>query len=114
MEILMQKLMILAGTAAFALSLGAPTAQAAVSKPHSAISLECSKEADAKGLHGKTRKHFRAKCKREAEKSATAGTTGTTGTTGTRGAKGAIWSGPGRQHGEQAKGGEAALGRPNR
>jgi hypothetical protein len=79
MEILMQKLMILAGTAAFALSLGAPTAQAAVSKPHSAISLECSKEADAKGLHGKTRKHFRAKCKREAEKSATAGTTGTTG-----------------------------------
>jgi hypothetical protein len=76
MEILMQKFMILAGTAAFALSLGAPTAQAAVSKPHSAISLECSKEADAKGLHGKERKHFRAKCKREAEKGATAGTGG--------------------------------------
>ena len=72
----MQKLMILAGTAAFALSLGAPTAQAAVSKPHSAISLECSKEADAKGLHGKKRKAFREHCKRAAEKSATAGTTG--------------------------------------
>jgi len=25
---------------------------------------ECSKEADAKGLHGKLRKEFRAKCKR--------------------------------------------------
>jgi len=70
MEILMQKLMILAGTAAFALSLGASTAQA---KPHSAISIECSKEADAKGLHGKSRKHFRSECKRQAEKSATAG-----------------------------------------
>ena len=72
METLMQKLMILAGAAAFALSLGTSTAQAAVSKPHSAISLECSKEADAKGLHGKARKHFRAKCKREAEKGTTA------------------------------------------
>ena len=72
----MQKLMILAGTAAFALSLGAPTAQAAVSKPHSAISLECSKEADAKGLHGKKRKAFREHCKRGAEKGATAGTAG--------------------------------------
>ena len=72
----MQKLMILAGTAAFALSLAAPTAQAAVSKPHSAISLECSKEADAKGLHGKKRKAFREHCKRAAEKSATAGTAG--------------------------------------
>jgi hypothetical protein len=29
-----------------------------------AKSKECSKEADAKGLHGKARKEFRAKCKR--------------------------------------------------
>lgn len=29
-----------------------------------ARSKECSKEADAKGLHGKARKEFRAKCKR--------------------------------------------------
>jgi hypothetical protein len=28
-----------------------------------AKSQECSKEADAKGLHGKERKHFREKCK---------------------------------------------------
>jgi hypothetical protein len=29
-----------------------------------AKSKECSKEADAKGLHGKARKEFRAKCKK--------------------------------------------------
>jgi hypothetical protein len=33
---------------------------------HSAASLECSKEADAKGLHGKERKKFRSECKRAA------------------------------------------------
>jgi hypothetical protein len=37
------------------------------SKPRSAASLECSKEADAKGLHGKERKKFRAECKKAAE-----------------------------------------------
>jgi psiF repeat-containing protein len=36
------------------------------SKPRSAASLECSKEADAKGLHGKERKKFRAECKKTA------------------------------------------------
>ena len=35
-------------------------------KPRSAASLECSKEADAKGLHGKERKKFRAECKKAA------------------------------------------------
>jgi invasion protein IalB len=35
-------------------------------KPHSAASLECSKEADAKGLHGKERKKFRSECKKAA------------------------------------------------
>ena len=30
---------------------------------HSAKSIECSKEADAKGLHGKARKKFRSACK---------------------------------------------------
>jgi psiF repeat len=34
---------------------------------HSAASLECSKEADAKGLHGKERKKFRSDCKKEAK-----------------------------------------------
>ena len=35
-------------------------------KPHTAASMECSKEADAKGLHGKERKKFRSECKRAA------------------------------------------------
>jgi len=43
----------------------APAAKAPV--VHSAASLECSKEADAKGLHGKERKKFRSECKREAK-----------------------------------------------
>ncbi len=39
----------------------APPAKPAVT--HSAKSIECSKEADAKGLHGKARKKFRSACK---------------------------------------------------
>jgi hypothetical protein len=35
-------------------------------KPHTAASIECSKEADAKGLHGKERKKFRSECKKQA------------------------------------------------
>ena len=35
-------------------------------KPHTAASLECSKEADAKGLHGKERKKFRSECRKAA------------------------------------------------
>jgi len=37
------------------------------SKPRTAASIECSKEADAKGLHGKERKKFRSDCKKAAE-----------------------------------------------
>jgi hypothetical protein len=33
-------------------------------KPRTAKSIECSKQADAKGLHGKERKIFREKCKK--------------------------------------------------
>ena len=33
-------------------------------KPRTAKSLECSKQADAKGLHGKERKKFRSQCKK--------------------------------------------------
>jgi psiF repeat len=40
-------------------------------KEHSAESLECSKQADAKGLHGKERKKFRSDCIKSA-KAATA------------------------------------------
>ncbi len=33
-------------------------------KERSAKSIECSKEADAKGLHGEARKQFRSECKK--------------------------------------------------
>ena len=47
----------------------APAATPAKKPPvvHSAASLECSKEADAKGLHGKERKKFRSECKKDAK-----------------------------------------------
>jgi hypothetical protein len=45
----------------------APTAPAAP-KPRSAISIECSKQADAQHLHGKDRKTFRATCKKNGGK----------------------------------------------
>jgi invasion protein IalB len=44
----------------------APAPMAKTSKPHTAESIECSKEADAKGLHGKERKKFRSECKKAA------------------------------------------------
>ena len=37
-------------------------------KPRTAASIECSKEADAKGLKGKERKKFRSECKKAAAK----------------------------------------------
>jgi len=46
----------------------APTDKMA--KPHTAASIECSKEADAKGLKGKERKKFRSQCKKEAAEKA--------------------------------------------
>jgi psiF repeat len=65
------------GTAAFAQTAApaakadtAATADKKAPKEHSAESLECSKQADAKGLHGKERKKFRSEC----IKSAKAGT----------------------------------------
>lgn len=36
-------------------------------KPRSTESLECSKQADEKGLHGKDRKKFRSNCMKEAK-----------------------------------------------
>ena len=42
----------------------APTDKMA--KPHTAASIECSKEAEAVGLHGKERKKYRSECKKEA------------------------------------------------
>lgn len=52
----------------------APAAKSAPAKPamakpeRSATSLDCSKQADAKGLHGKERHKFRAECKKGAGK----------------------------------------------
>jgi invasion protein IalB len=46
----------------------APAAKA--EKAHSPESLECSKQADEKGLHGKERKKFRSECKKEAKDAA--------------------------------------------
>jgi hypothetical protein len=33
-------------------------------KPRTAVSLQCSKDADAKGVHGKERKKFMSECKK--------------------------------------------------
>jgi hypothetical protein len=41
----------------------APTDKKA-DKPRTAASLECSKQADAKGLHGTERRKFRSECKK--------------------------------------------------
>jgi len=61
-------LKILAGSA-FAVLMLAATASAQPAKTErSAASLECSKQADAQGLHGKARKTFRSKCLKEAKK----------------------------------------------
>jgi hypothetical protein len=40
-------------------------------KPRTAASLECSKEADAKNVHGKERKKFMSECKKTAKDAAT-------------------------------------------
>jgi invasion protein IalB len=62
--------LLLAGPA-FAQTAAAPAATAApaakAQKPRSAASIECSKQADAKGLHGKERKKFRSECLKEAK-----------------------------------------------
>jgi hypothetical protein len=53
----------------------APAAKAApaekkAEKPRTAASLECSKEADAKGVHGKERKKMMSDCKKAAKDAA--------------------------------------------
>ena len=45
----------------------APAPAAKAEKPRSAASLECSKEADTQGIHGKKRHKFMSKCKRDAK-----------------------------------------------
>jgi hypothetical protein len=49
----------------------APAAKATkAQKPRSAASLQCSKDADAKGVHGKERKAFMSDCKKTAKDAA--------------------------------------------
>ncbi|MDB5616733.1 MAG: hypothetical protein JWQ24_971 [Tardiphaga sp.] len=43
--------------------------EAKTAKPRTEVSLECSKQADAKGLHGKERHKFRSDCKKTGGKS---------------------------------------------
>jgi hypothetical protein len=65
----MKRIILLAGAVALAVSFTAAFAQdGGKAKPRTAASLECSKQADAKGLHGKARQKFRNKCKRDAAK----------------------------------------------
>lgn len=45
----------------------AAPAEKATPAPRTAASLECSKEADGKSLHGKERKKFMSTCKKEAK-----------------------------------------------
>ncbi len=66
--------LLLFATPVFAQTSTAPAAKsdaaapmAKTAKPHSPESIECSKEADAKGLHGKERKKFRSECKKAAK-----------------------------------------------
>jgi hypothetical protein len=74
----MRRLLLLAGAAALAFSMNSVLAQDAgktKAKPkpspaRTAVSIECSKQADAKNLHGKARRAFRAKCRRDSGKTA--------------------------------------------
>ena len=45
-------------------STSAPSSSSSTQR--STVSMECSKEADTKGLHGKARKEFRSECKKNA------------------------------------------------
>ena len=59
--------MLLGSIAATLLLAGAAYAQPAKTQ-RSAASLECSRQADEKGLHGKVRKKFRSKCLKQAKR----------------------------------------------
>jgi len=55
------------GTTAPATSAPMAKTEKKAEKAHTPESLECSKQADEKGLHGKERKKFRSECKKEAK-----------------------------------------------
>jgi hypothetical protein len=73
MERPMRTTTLLASAIALAFTFGVAVAQTtpkAPAKPRTADSIECSKQADAKNLHGKERKVFRSKCKKDLAKAA--------------------------------------------
>ena len=55
---------LLSSGVAYAQTPGSEATEKASAKPRSAKSMECSKQADAKGLHGKARKKFMSSCKK--------------------------------------------------
>ena len=56
-------------TSAFVVLMLTGSAQAQTkAQERSAASMECSRQANEKGLHGKARKHFRSKCLKAAKK----------------------------------------------
>jgi hypothetical protein len=62
---------MIVASAALIVTCGAAFAQTKdATKSRSAVSMECSKQADEKGLHGKARKRFRSKCIKDMKKKA--------------------------------------------
>jgi hypothetical protein len=58
------KWLVILGCAAGSFLLVVQPAKTVAAAKLTGMSAECSKQADAKGLHGKARRHFRAECKR--------------------------------------------------
>lgn len=65
-----RRLLVIAASVAIVSALGIDRSEAAGGAPASKASKECSAQADAKFLTGKTRKKFRAQCLRDARKAA--------------------------------------------
>jgi hypothetical protein len=76
MKIFTTALAVAAMTAAATVALAATDSSTKSTGMHSSESIECSKQADAKGLHGKQRKKFRAECKKELKAKASTTPTG--------------------------------------
>jgi psiF repeat len=71
-EIVMRNAIALLALAGLLATGSVALAQGKAAPTRSAASLECSKQADAKGLHGKARKSFRSKCLRSMKRSKSA------------------------------------------
>jgi hypothetical protein len=65
-----RRLLIISASVAIVSALGIAQGEAAGAAPASKASKECSAQADAKFLTGKTRKKFRSECLRNARKAA--------------------------------------------